>query len=113
MRAVTQLQTRIQLTKEQFRQRHNIVFPIPQGRNPQTDLTQAVKQVATEAAMMHHVFQSLIRRRHNPHIHRNFADTPQSVIRGAVQYPQQFYLHARFQFRNFIKEQSASIGQFE
>ena len=79
----------------------------------QRELAEPMKQIAAESALRNGAFQIAIRRRHNTHVHRNFSDSAETVIRRTIQHAQQFYLQAAVEFADFIQEDGSLMGQFK
>ena len=87
-RSLGEVQPRVGLLQEMLGQGHNVFAAFAQRRHSQTNLSQAMVQVPTEAAGIHHVLQILIGRCHDTHVHGYFPGTPQPVVCHAIQHAQ-------------------------
>src|ERR1700727_1504763 len=72
-----------------------------------------MEKILSKAARCDCRFQVLIGGSDDADIHFKLAMTAQPVKRISVQHAQQFDLSVKLQFSDFIKEQSAAVGEFK
>ena len=72
-----------------------------------------MKKIFAEASFFHRQLKILIGGRDHAHVNRDFSIPTQTIIRSAVQNPQQFHLDLRLQFANFVEKNRALVGQFK
>src|SRR5215813_6696815 len=77
------------------------------------NLIEPVKKVIAESPGAHALLKITISGSNNAHIHRNFSQATQSIVRSAIKYAQQLDLSLWLQLTDFIKKQRTSICQLE
>src|SRR6476469_221145 len=91
----------------------HIFRPVAQRRNFQLELRKTMVKIAAKAAGTHMLFQVAIGGRHHANVNTDFFAAPKTIVGNAIQYAQKLYLDFKIEIANFIKEQSAFVGEFE
>src|SRR5580765_7686265 len=91
----------------------NVVAALAQSRQQYREDIQAIVEVATKFATIHHLRQIPICGCNEPNVHLVSPGTPQTLELLFLQYAQQFGLQRGRNITHFIQEKRAFVGQLE
>src|SRR5262249_58994247 len=88
----TEKQLAVCESKEVLRERDDVFRALTQWWHTQLELAQAMEEVATKPSLFNRGFEVLVGSGDHANVHGNFAMAAQAIVRGAVQYAEQFDL---------------------
>src|SRR5579864_1264269 len=107
------LHTAAILMREVADQERNVSGTFAQGWDADRKYIQAIVQVAAELAILHHLFEITIGRRHQPHIHLLGSVAAQPFKLTFLQSAQEFRLNLNRNISHLVEKQRALVGKFK
>ena len=95
------------------RERADVFAPLGQRRQADRDHVEPVEQVTPEVAARHLDRQVAVRRRDQPHVHRQLALAAEPHDRALLQGAQQLGLHQQRQLADLVEKDRAAVGLLE
>jgi hypothetical protein len=99
--------------EEVMAQEGDVVFAVRQGRHLQGDDVQAVVQVLAEGPLLHFFFQVFVGGRQDSDVDGDFGGPADPEEIFFLEHPEQFHLHGRGHFGDFIQQNRAPGGYFQ
>ena len=99
--------------QKKLRQQRDILAPLAQGRQAQTDDIQPVKQILAEQSLLDPRFEILVGRRDDTYIGLDRLMSADSVKIAVGEHPQQPRLQFLRHVANFVEKQRAAFGLLE
>ncbi len=101
------------LLDEITHQQWNIFSAVPQGRYPDREYVQAVKEITAKFLVRDHLLEIAVSGRYQANVHFSRMRAAQPLKFPLLQYPQQLRLNFNRNVAHFVEEQRALIGEFE
>src|SRR5579871_5686416 len=99
--------------QEMFSQGNNILGPLAQRRNPELELTEAMKEVLAESSLPYGSFQILVGCGNDANVNLDLAVSTETIERLTVEHAQKFHLRLQLQFADFVQKKCSLVRQFE
>src|SRR5579872_5823388 len=107
------VEMRIYLMQKKIGQRNNVFDAFAQRRYAQMNLIQTMEKIVAEQSSRCLIFQVATGGSDDANIDGNLLLSTDTIVRRAVKHAQQLHLRARFEFSNFVEEESPAVGQLE
>ncbi len=99
--------------KEEVSERENVIGALPQGRNVDLQLSQAVEEIGAERVGGVLLAEVAIGGGDDSHVYSNAAGSAEAEVRRRVEHTEQFDLDARVEFADFVQEKCPAVREFE
>ena len=96
-----------------MRQQQGVALALPERRDVDGDLADAVEQIFAEAALFDQAPQVLMGGAHHAHIDRDFFTPAEALDYPLLQKTQQLGLQRKRQIAYFVQKQGAVVGVFD